>query len=212
MSAALTGLFTGAVLAGGLGRRMGGPKALLPGLDGRPLVVGALEALRAAGAGPLVVVARDTLQARELGPALIAALPDPPTIVCDRLADRGPLAGLEAALSAATTPWSLVVACDMPALDPALLASIAARAVALDAPGRPVPMAVVPRVADGVAVHPQPLHAAWSRRARPAITAALAANRLALRDLLRGLEVAWLDLGPSPSFIDWDVPADRPSS
>ncbi len=197
--------FTGVVLAGGRGRRMGGPKALLPGLDGRPLVLGALGALRAAGAGPLLVVARDTLQARELGPALAG---QGATVVCDRLVDRGPLVGLEAALSAATTDWSLVLACDMPSLDPALLASIAIRALA-SGPGRGAPpVAVVPRVASPDGVHPQPLHAAWSRRARTAITAALAADRLALRDLLRELEVAWVDLGPSPSFTDWDAPAD----
>lgn len=198
--------FTGAVLAGGLGRRLGGPKALRPGRDGRPLVVGALDALRAAGAGPLLVVARDALQARELGPTLAG---HGATIVCDRLQGRGPLAGLEAALSAATTDWSLVVACDMPSLDPALLASIAARAAV---PGRGSPggrpAAIVPRVASADGVHPQPLHAAWHRRARTAITAALTADQLALRDLLRQLEVVWVDLEPSPSFTDWDVPAD----
>lgn len=187
---------------------MGGPKALLPGLDGRPLVVGALDALRAAGASHLVVVARDTLQARELGPALGG---QGATVVCDRLADRGPLAGLEAALSAATTDWSLVVACDMPSLDPALLAAIAARALTPGPARGAAPVAVVPRVAGPDGVRPQPLHAAWSRRARTAITAALAADRLALQELLRGLEVVWLDLGPSPSFTDWDAPADRPA-
>ncbi len=186
---------------------MGGPKALLPGLDGRPLVLGALDALRAAGAGPLLVVARDALQARELGPALEG---QGASVVCDRLADRGPLAGLEAALSAATTDWSLVVACDMPSLDPALLASIAARALASEASPRARPSAVVPRAGSPDGVHPQPLHAAWHRRARTAITAALAVDQLALHELLRELEVAWLDVGPSPSFTDWDVPADRP--
>lgn len=45
----------GLLLAAGAGRRMGGPKALVR-LDGEPLVLRAVEVLRAAGCTPLVVV------------------------------------------------------------------------------------------------------------------------------------------------------------
>lgn len=45
----------GVVLAAGTGRRMGRPKALIP-LDGQPLVIRAVDALRAGGCRPLAVV------------------------------------------------------------------------------------------------------------------------------------------------------------
>jgi CTP:molybdopterin cytidylyltransferase MocA len=64
----------GLLLAGGAGRRMGRPKALVE-LAGRPLLLRALDALRGAGCTPLVVVlgaAAD--QVAELVPADVRAV------------------------------------------------------------------------------------------------------------------------------------------
>jgi molybdopterin-guanine dinucleotide biosynthesis protein A len=184
---------TGVVLAGGDSRRMGRPKAWLPGPGGRPLVVTAFEALRAAGAREVLVAARDDAAPfARLAPAL--------AVVLDRGHDLGPLAGLEAALRATTTDWVLVVACDMPHLDPALLRRIAD--AALSAPSGT--LAVVPTV-EGRA---QPLHAAYHRDAVRLVAAALDARALRLMDLVRALDPLWLDLAPSASFANWNTPED----
>ncbi|MDT7694015.1 MAG: hypothetical protein QOI75_3382, partial [Pseudonocardiales bacterium] len=64
----------GLLLAGGAGRRMGRPKALVE-LAGRPLLLRALDALRGGGCTPLVVVlgaAAD--QVAELVPADVRAV------------------------------------------------------------------------------------------------------------------------------------------
>jgi molybdopterin-guanine dinucleotide biosynthesis protein A len=175
---------------------MGRPKAFLPGPDGRPLLRVALDALAAAGAAPLAIAAHD--------PAPFAAFGLP--VLRDRAAGLGPLGGLESALRAAPgltggAGWVLVVACDMPRLDPALLADLLGRARAAE--GRGV-RAVVPRV-EGRA---EPLHAAWHTAALGEVTAALDAGRLAVHELLRGLEVEWVDLPPHPGLANANTPAD----
>lgn len=185
--------FTGVVLAGGEGRRMGGPKAFLAGPDGRPLIDVALGALRTAGATSL------TIAARAAAPFEATCAAHGASVVLDRSPDLGPLAGLEAALRGAPTDWVLAVACDMPRLDAALLRRIAETALA-----HPDASAVVPRV-DGRA---EPLHAAYHRRALPVIAAALDATRLRLTDLVASLDPVWLDLAPSASFDNWNAPDD----
>lgn len=186
----------GAVLAGGYSRRMGRDKALLilPD-DPRPLLVRALDALRAAGCGPLWV------SVRELPSPYDALLAEHVVrAVADLRPGEGPLAALEALLAAfaepATSPdWLLVVACDMPRLDPSLLRALcAARAPEVDA--------VVPRV-DGRA---QPLHALYHRRALTSVRAALDAGRLAATRLLDDLTVRWLDLPDATSFTNLNTP------
>lgn len=189
---------TGVVLAGGEGRRMGGPKAFLPGPDGRPLVAVALDALRAAGAREVLVAARDA--------APFAALEPRVEVVLDRGPDAGPgaalgpVAGLEAVLRRIRTDWALVVACDMPRLDPALLRRLALAALA--SPGR---LAVVPRAGGRL----EPLHAAYHRGALPLVTAALDAGRQRLGDLVAALDPLVLDLPQGPSFDNWNRPEDR---
>ncbi len=183
---------TGVVMAGGESRRMGRPKAWLPGPDGRPLIEVALDALRAAGARALLVSARDATP--------FAGLTGAPPVVLDREGDLGPLAGLEAALRGAPTDWVLVVGCDMPHLDPSLLRRIAETALS----AAPEVVAVVPRVSGRA----EPLHAAYHRRALPRVTSALDARALRVGDLLASLDPVWLDLPPSASFVNWNTPGD----
>ena len=108
---------TGIVLAGGMGRRMGGvDKGLVP-LAGRPLVAHVLERL-APQAGAIIVNAN---QNRDR----YAAYGHP--VVADEVGGfAGPLAGLHAGMTAATTPYVVTVPCDSPFLPGDLVARLAA--------------------------------------------------------------------------------------
>ena len=110
---------TGAILIGGESRRMGQDKANLP-FDGKTLVERVHERIAPLVDEVFLVVRPDRLQwAKDLAPAGVRT-------ITDRVKARGPLAGIHAALSEATNPRVLVVACDMPELQPSLLAGLLA--------------------------------------------------------------------------------------
>ena len=108
---------TGIVLAGGQGRRMGGVDKGLVELDGRPLVAHVVERL-APQVGTLLINANQNAQRyAALGYAVV---PD----AVGRFA--GPLAGLHAGMTAATTPYVVTAPCDSPFLPHDLVARLAA--------------------------------------------------------------------------------------
>lgn len=98
---------TGLVLAGGLGRRMGGvDKGLMP-LAGRPLIRHVLDRLEPQVGGVLISANQHLDVYRRFGhPVLTDAI----------TGFAGPLAGLHAGLGAATTPLVVTVPCDSPFL------------------------------------------------------------------------------------------------
>jgi molybdenum cofactor guanylyltransferase len=104
----------GAVLAGGRGSRLGGAKATVE-LGGRPLILYPLEAVAEAGLEPVVVAKRDS----EL-PRLACRVLHEPDL------PRHPLCGIVAALREAAGRPLVAVGCDMPFLDPGLLAWLGA--------------------------------------------------------------------------------------
>lgn len=108
---------TGIVLAGGLGRRMGGvDKGLVP-LGGRPLVAHVLERLRPQ-VGALLINANQNHDR-------YAAFGVP--VVADAVGGfAGPLAGLHAGMARATTPYVVSVPCDSPFLPGDLVSRLAA--------------------------------------------------------------------------------------
>jgi molybdopterin-guanine dinucleotide biosynthesis protein A len=101
------------VLAGGLSRRMGRAKALVP-LGGRPLIAWPLAAAREAGLEAVVVAKPGS----ELPPLDVPVWAEPATPV-------HPLIGLIAALERAGRPI-VALACDMPFVSPGLIARLAA--------------------------------------------------------------------------------------
>ena len=103
----------GAVLAGGLGSRLGGDKATVE-LGGEPLIARPLAALAAAGLEAVVVAKPET----ELPPLRVPVVREPEQPV-------HPLCGIVAALEHADGRPVLALACDLPFLDPLLLAWLA---------------------------------------------------------------------------------------
>jgi molybdopterin-guanine dinucleotide biosynthesis protein A len=175
-----------AIIAGGLGRRMGGPSgnkgALL--IAGRRILDRQLEIL-------LPRFARVLLVANEDLPAPLPGV----AVIPDRVGPGlGPLAGLDAALSA-LLPHEQAVVCvggDMPLLAPGLIELVRDTA--------PQAEAVVPRI-DGRA---EPLLARYSRTCAPRIAAALAARTLKTSAVVASLAVHWID-GPALRVVDPDL-------
>jgi len=107
---------TGLVLAGGMGRRMGGVDKGLVLLDERPMVAHVIERLTRQ-VGAIVINANQNVER-------YAALGYP--VVSDTIGGfAGPLAGLHAGLSAAQTAFVATSPCDSPFLPLDLVARLA---------------------------------------------------------------------------------------
>ena len=104
------------ILAGGLSTRMGRDKAVLR-LGGKRLVDRAVSFLH-----PLFPEILVSVGSRRL------ALPHGARAVRDRFPGRGPSAGIDAAFSETRKRFLFVMACDMPAVSPALIRLLWAKA------------------------------------------------------------------------------------
>lgn len=120
-----------------------------------------------------------------------AAVPDNVIAVDDRVANAGPLAGLDAALSAASDDV-LLLACDMPNVPSALLAHLLALSVDADM--------VVPRTERGY----HPLCAAYTQACAPVVRARLARGQLRMLDLIGELRVRVVEPDEIARFGDGD--------
>ena len=95
--------------------------------------------------------------------------------------DKGPLGGFHSALTHATTPYILVVACDMPWLNRPLLEHMISIRETADI--------IVPRWQK----YPEPLHAIYSQHCLKPITANLEADILKLTAFFGKVTVNFLD-------------------
>jgi molybdopterin-guanine dinucleotide biosynthesis protein A len=108
---------TGIILAGGMGRRMGGIDKGLVELDGKPMVAHVLARL-APQVGAVLINANQNQER-------YAAFGYP--VVADAVGGfAGPLAGLHAGMNAAATQLVVTVPCDSPFLPTDLVARLAA--------------------------------------------------------------------------------------
>ena len=104
-----------AILAGGRAERMGGLDKGLQPLRGRTLVACVDDALRGQGLHHVLIVANRSHEAYlRIAPTISDALPG----------QRGPLAGIAAALAACATHWLLTVPVDCPDPPPDLVARL----------------------------------------------------------------------------------------
>lgn len=99
--------FSGGVLAGGLGVRVGGADKGWLDCGGRPLIAHVAAALRPQVAELLISANRNLEAYARLADTVVTDDGDP---------GEGPLAGLVRLLGAATRPWLLCVPCDAPTL------------------------------------------------------------------------------------------------
>ena len=160
---------------------LGGRSLLQRVVDALEVVCGDVGVVRAPGQAP--PAARSTRPLRHIE---------------DELADGGPLAGIAAGLASTDAEVAIVVACDAPFLQPALLRLLAGRALE----GAPL---VVP-VHEG---RPQLLCSAWRRDALPAVRERLEAGERAVGSMLELPGVAllepreWADADPEGrSFVN----------
>lgn len=111
------------VLAGGEGRRMGGPKGLVP-FGAELLLTAQLRRLRTAGVDLVRVVVGDNQ------PAYLSVLPEmEPCLVADPRCRFGPFGSLCAGIAQLTQlPWQrlLMLPIDVPCASPAVVAQLAA--------------------------------------------------------------------------------------
>lgn len=177
--ATITDNATAVILAGGQSRRMGQDKARLI-IEGEPLIARVHRLLRVACSNVVIV-----------GGDYSDVLPGTP-VIPDLRPGQGPLAALESALAATTTPLLFVVACDMPFVSPALARHMLQRAIVT-----PTVDVVALRTAHGL----EPLHAVYRRRCQPVATALLDAGERSLRALLTRSPV--LEINPDEA-ADFD--------
>ena len=136
---------TGIVLSGGESRRMGTDKAFLT-LAKVPLIEHVLRALRSVCSD--IIIVTNTPERYAACNALI---------VTDALEKRGPLTGVYSGLLRSAEVYNMVVACDMPFLNAALITYMAGLISGYDI--------VAPRIAGRI----EPLHAIYSRGLLPVI-------------------------------------------
>ncbi|NLJ45649.1 MAG: molybdenum cofactor guanylyltransferase [Treponema sp.] len=144
-----------AVLAGGASERMGGRDKQFLDAGGMPLAFRILNRLGAVFPEFMIVTNR---------PEGYRAYPGPLQAFPDRVRGFGPLSGLHAALSASSSPWVYVVACDTPEFDARWVRTLSEAILREEGAGR-APLAA----AAGYGNHLEPFHAFYSRDLLPHI-------------------------------------------
>jgi molybdopterin-guanine dinucleotide biosynthesis protein A len=153
-----------AILAGGHAERFGGRDKSSLVIEGRTILERQVAELRE--------LTTEIWLVGRLASACPSVTPLP-----DLEADRGPLGGLQAALSAATGAAVVVLACDMPFVSSAFLAYLVAKTAGVDA--------VVPKTEHGY----HPLCAVYTRGAIEPIARRLAAGHLKMTELIADLRL-----------------------
>ncbi len=162
-------IVSGIVLAGGQSSRLGTDKSLI-NVNGRPLIEQVVAKLASLG-DEVIIVTNSPEKYRHLGVRLVG----------DVYPGKGALGGIYSGLKAAAYTYSLVVACDMPFLNLALLRYMVLQACEHDV--------VIPRLG-GL---PEPLHAIYSKNCLEPIDRLLARGGLKIIDFFPEVRVRYLE-------------------
>lgn len=173
---------TSIIIAGGRSSRMGTNKALLP-LNGMAVIekmIGELESV----SQRILIAGGQHHDYNHLGPE----------VVMDQYPDMGPLAGLYAGLSAATTEWSLVVACDLPFVHRGIFAEIRERVTRIEEENASIEkekrvQAIIVKAGGRI----QPLLAAYRQGVLPGLQLALEGGRLRMSEWVASIHVEYID-------------------
>ena len=176
----------GIVLAGGLGRRIGGAKAVVE-LCGRPLIAYPLAAMQAALADVIVVGKADTQL-----PSLAGV-----TVWVESAQTRHPLVGIIEGLTAAAGRPAIVCAADLPFVSAEVIARLA-KSQPREAP------AIVTACGEIV----QPLLARYEQRAAPLLADALGDGRARLLDAVAAIGPERLELEDPDLLFNVNAPED----
>lgn len=184
---------TGLILAGGLGRRMGGRDKGLQPFRGKPMAAWSIERL-APQVDALIINANQNLEQ-------YATFGYP--VVPDRIAGfAGPLAGLHAGLRATATRWLVTAPCDSPFLPVDLVERLAA---AIRAEGVRVAVART-----GTQVHP--VFMMVERAALAGLEAFLAEGHRKAEAWYATQPFAEVDFGDEAAFINLNTPEELRSA
>jgi molybdopterin-guanine dinucleotide biosynthesis protein A len=164
---------SGIVLAGGRSRRMGRDKARLP--YGGTTLLNHVALTLAGVCGEVIIVAETAGDYADL------ELPTATRVVGDLYPGRGPLGGIVTGLRAADAGVHVVIACDMPRLQPDLLRLLTGSIGGFDA--------VVPEIGGRL----EPLCAAYHSRCANRLELRLLAGDLSLQSAMRALQLNLLD-------------------
>lgn len=168
--------------AGGQSRRMGQNKALLPTPPtGQPLLQHMLQRLQTLPVDRIFVVANGSW------PRSFARPDRAISILPDERPDGGPLGGIATGLRA-STGWGMVLACDLPLVNPAVVQHLCSLVEeGLTSGGAPW-QAIVP-VVDGFA---QTLHALYHRSILTEIDQRIAVGDLHTHHILQNVRTRWV--------------------
>jgi molybdopterin-guanine dinucleotide biosynthesis protein A len=167
------------ILAGGKNRRFGSNKALAT-MGGISLIERIVERLKPMTSQILIV----TSQERHDLPVTCDA-----EIVADVYPEKGPLGGIYTGLLASRSPYSLVVACDMPFLNTELLQYMVKQSRDFDV--------VVPRLEEGKL---EPLHAIYSKACLDSIKTHLDWNDLRVDAIFNTVRVKYIERAECQRF------------
>ena len=193
----------GAVLAGGASSRMGTDKAFIE-IEGEPMVVRAVESLRAAGAERTVVVGGDAGRLSAMGLNTVA----------DRYPGQGPLGGVITALGVLDTLGAgadavVTLPCDVISPDAAAVRGLLDHLTGTaGSPGIAAAADLIVPLGGGV---PQWMHAVWNSSCLEHLSQAFAAGVRAPSEAARQLRAVAVEVPGTGWFGDADRPEDLPT-